>query len=329
MQPPPSRRPLPASVTRSVQYIGSRDPASSVDFHRRAQQQGLVDLTKDDTSTWKGSEFSTPQGKRLKLNHQTQNLSDYAMTLQSNWGEGTFRWVHKGMYTCNPRVQGHNGGPQNGELCVLKEFKAGSVYEETFFNDDIKAVSKAADFIQEFNKCQLGAVGSKPILLNKPQIWVDVYPDNTGRCRKKLVEPMLEGEFLKFNSNSGYTNGADFMQALSHFSYHHSNGRFLLCDLQGGHYEDAYVLTDPVIMSSGDTKTFGATDLGEEGIGNFFAHHKCNRFCKSHWSKPHRPTVSPRIPLTPSSTMSLTIGSGRSVADRKATLDAILASKRR
>jgi Alpha-kinase family len=83
---------------------------------------------------------------------------------------------------------------------------------------------------------------------------------------------MLEGEFLKFNSNSGYTNGADFMQALSHFSYHHSNGQFL-CDLQGGHYEDVYVLTDPVIMSSGDTKTFGATDLGEEGIGNFFAHH--------------------------------------------------------
>jgi hypothetical protein len=30
---------------------------------------------------------------------------------------------------------------------------------------------------------------------------------------------MLKGEFLKFNSNSGYISGSDFMQALSHFSY--------------------------------------------------------------------------------------------------------------
>jgi hypothetical protein len=211
----------------------------------------------------------------------------------------------------------------------FERVQGSSVYEESFFNDDIRAVSKAADFIQDFNRCQLGAVGSKPILLNKPQIWINFYPDSTGRHKKKLVEPMLEGEFLKFNSNSGYANGADFMQALSHFSYHHSNGQFLLCDLQGGHYEGTYFLTDPVIMSSGDTKTFGSTDLGKEGFSNFFAHHKCNRFCKSHWSKPHCPTVSPRIPLTENTSMNLTIGSGRSVVDRKVALDAILASRSR
>lgn len=46
-------------------------------------------------------------------------------------------------------------------------------------------------------------------------------------------------------------------------------GMFLLCDLQGGHYQDEYVLTDPVVMSSNNSKRFGATDLGSEGINNF------------------------------------------------------------
>ena len=36
---------------------------------------------------------------------------------------------------------------------------------------------------------------------------------------------------------------------LSHYSYHVSNGAYLLCDLQGGVYKDGVVLTDPVVMS--------------------------------------------------------------------------------
>lgn len=151
---------------------------------------------------------------------------------------------------------GGDGGPQNGELCVLKEFKTGSVYEDFFFNNDINAVSKAAELIAAFNQINFG-FGAKTIYLNRPTVWESVYPDSTGKKSKKLVEPMLEGEFMKFNSNSGYTNGSDYMQAISHYSYHYSNGHHLLCDLQGGHYKDAYVLTDPVIMSSDNQKRFG------------------------------------------------------------------------
>lgn len=39
------------------------------------------------------------------------------------------------------------------------------------------------------------------------------------------------------------------MQALSHFSYHFSDGNLLLCDLQGGIAQDHIILTDPVILS--------------------------------------------------------------------------------
>ena len=36
------------------------------------------------------------------------------------------------------------------------------------------------------------------------------------------------------------------MQALSHYSYHFSDGERLVCDLQGGYYGDNYILTDPI-----------------------------------------------------------------------------------
>ena len=41
------------------------------------------------------------------------------------------------------------------------------------------------------------------------------------------------------------------MQALSHYSYHFSDGQRLVCDLQGGYYGDYYILTDPVIEVRG------------------------------------------------------------------------------
>jgi len=321
----------PPRIPPSVQVAGVRDPTSTADFNRRAKEKGVVDLTDDDRSSSgtkrKAQEYSTTGGQRKK-NASTTNLSRCCHTLQERWNEGAFRWVHKGMYRPDPRILGDDGGPQNGELCVVKEFKTGSVYEESFFNNDIKAVDKAAEFIVAFNALNATVSSSfrqKPILLNRPAVWQSVYPDATGRMSKKLVEPMLEGSFLKFNSNSGYSNGADYMQALSHFSYQHSNGKYLLCDLQGGHYQDAYVLTDPVIMSSSNEKQFGATDLGSEGISNFFAHHKCNQFCRHAWKKPSCPQISSRIPRLASTSMSLTVGSKKSVADRKQTLDAILA----
>jgi hypothetical protein len=85
------------------------------------------------------------------------------------------------------------------------------------------------------------------------------------------------------------------MQALSHFSYHMSAGQFVLCDLQGGVYSTAVVLTDPVILSRG--KLYGVTDLGPRGISSFFSNPRCNEFCNSSWSRPtgqtryHRPQM--------------------------------------
>jgi len=119
--------------------------------------------------------------------------------------------------------------------------------------------------------------------MNEAQVWHEVNPQPDGRQKRMLVEPMIEGAFVKFNSNSGHSNGDKVMAALSHFSYHHTNGQELLCDLQGGRYADCYVLTDPVIMSL--DRKYGPTDLGERGISNFFAHHRCSELCQPNWRK--------------------------------------------
>lgn len=319
MDPPPNR-----ATASSVQYVGHRNPSSTIDFNRRARESGIVDLTANSVSKRRsasGAAFSVPQGKRRKRVHTT-NQSTEARKLQMKWGEGTFRWVHKGMYI---------NGPQMGQLCVHKEFKTGSVFEDHFFDDDLLAVDKTAEIIEGFNAIPRPPStpdGNKMIYLNRPKVWRRAKVDSDGRRRKCLVEPMIEGDFLKFNSNSGFTDGADYMQALSHYSYYHSGGRHLLCDLQGGHYEDAYVLTDPVVMSADNSKRFGSGDLGREGIDNFFAHHRCNRFCQGNWTKPTNPQRSSRIPRASSTSLSLTLGTVKSEADRKKALAAILKRNR-
>jgi hypothetical protein len=117
----------------------------------------------------------------------------------------------------------------------------------------------------------------------------------TPKETRMLVEPFIDN-FEYFNTNTGWAcEAAEVMQALSHFSYHFSGGKKLLCDLQGEWLEpentrDAaehnYVLTKMSFMTlhrraQDDTNT--STDLGAKGVENFFSLHRCNQFCSHSW----------------------------------------------
>lgn len=67
------------------------------------------------------------------------------------------------------------------------------------------------------------------VLMTNATVWLR-EDDN---C-KVLAEPLINSPFIKFNSNNGYEARDDVCKALSHFSYSHSGGKLLLCDLQGG-----------------------------------------------------------------------------------------------
>lgn len=169
--------------------------------------------------------------------------------------------------------------------------------ERHFYATDLLTSEKAVDIISKFNK---GGFVNKVIQVNLPQVWT--FEQGSSRAGQKVLqEPFIE-KYQKLNSNTGWSDDSTpwprVMQALSHYSYHSSGGKLLLCDIQGGVYSNGVVLTDPVIMST--TRTFGPTDLGTTGISSFFAYHKCNEYCRSSCAMPRdrRATYNPTAGTT-------------------------------
>lgn len=87
-----------------------------------------------------------------------------------------------------------------------------------------------------------------------------------------FVEPLLSGDFVKFNSNNGAVTSSNncAIEAFSHWTFQYSKGAHLLCDIQGVQStstdQSKYLveLTDPCIHSS-ISGSFGATDFGVVG----------------------------------------------------------------
>ena len=134
-----------------------------------------------------------------------------------------------------------------------------------------------------------------------------------------LVEDYLPGEFIKWNSNSGWFPGRKLknnlsksarkkiildqnspIQAFCHWTYHASNGQILFCDAQGIKTKKEYILTDPCILSVQGYR-YGAADGGFDFILNWFKHHTCNKYCKKYWIKPHG-IMSQQINVTQNTT---------------------------
>jgi hypothetical protein len=144
-------------------------------------------------------------------------------------------------------------------------------------------IHKALEIITQWN---LERLDKRTVKMSMPEVWT--FMERTIQAGQKvLVEPYIL-KFQKFNSNSGWFDNSlpwcRAMQALSHYSYHVSNGQTLLCDLQGGIYQDGVILTDPVISS--EDSCYGPTDLGPRGISAFFYYHICNEYCSSAWRIP-------------------------------------------
>ena len=242
---------ISASSSSSSSSSSSRPPA------RRAKQEGADPV------------YSTTGGKRSKHALHTSNagasqsLADYSTIFAS----GGFKNVYLGVYTES------EGGARDGEKTVHKRFKTGNVLTDFHFDDDMIAMRRAKDLIHAFNH-EMRFTNVATVHMNEASVWTQISPPHY----KSLVEPLIEGRFIKFNSNTGYTNGDSLMDALSHYSYHATAGKELLCDVQGGKYERSYVLTDPIIMSR--DRKYGPTDLGLDGMSTFFSQHRCSKHCR-------------------------------------------------
>jgi len=184
-------------------------------------------------------------------------------------GEGKYKFVTRGTY-------------KSGPPAADKFLKTGTTFSSDCFLDDVQAAEAALPYVAGFHRYVDTATpfrGRVSIKLNIPTFWSDIGGNLVGQ--KMLREPFIEN-FQKFNSNSGAVDlTATVAQALSHFTYHASDGKELLCDLQGGKVGDSYVLSDVVMMSM--SKKYGNTDLGATGIENWLHSHRCTQFCSSSW----------------------------------------------
>lgn len=164
-----------------------------------------------------------------------------------------------------------------------------------YHEQDVKAVNMAISVVESWNRIKDENNRSHThIKVNVSRPWT--WNSDPRRGETILVEPFIDG-FKKWNSNTGWVRENDnwpcdrdwtkVMQALSHYSYHRHG--LVLCDIQGGFVGGGFfrkfaVITNPVILSPHGI--YGVTDLGESGISNFFARHKCNEYCKHYWDKP-------------------------------------------
>ena len=202
-------------------------------------------------------------------------------------GGGTFRICYLGedRFTSQP--------------IVIKRLRQHHPMEESYWKDDIYLSRVAQQFADRFNAIMQT---SKSIRFIQPIIdeWKPRGHAPLRRGEKALVEPYLGANYEKFNSNTGeeYRNHGLSMGAFSHFTYHISGGRMLVCDLQGVRTRDKYILTDPVICSL--EQTYGVTDTGEAGIRSFFYFHRCTDLCESTWRKHPSPKRHPAV--TPKTT---------------------------
>lgn len=217
------------------------------------------------------------------------NLTSNSVAISKHQlGEGSFRICYMGTY---------RGGNRNQQEAACKKFKSQFIMmEEEYFRADFDIADKAIEYAEEWNRF---CMERREITVSRGSVHVDY---NTGR--KFLVEPYIR-DFRKFTSNSGWiAPGQNWdilaMEAFSHYTYHRSGGRLIVCDLQGRYRKDRFgrgdrnksrfELSDPAICSR--ARSYGPTDLGEKGIDSFFANHVCNQFCHAdgmRWQRPRNP----------------------------------------
>jgi hypothetical protein len=166
-----------------------------------------------------------------------------------------------------------------------------------------RTLNTARKIIDAFHKILLSAwrdnAGVPQIYLGTPE--VGTYDkDGVNPPEPCLVEPYFP-DFTSFNRTSnGWTAKSpsianQIAQALLHFSYHHTNGKLLLCNLEGriavesassegnGNYLS---MSSPIILLSQPTiLSVNSTSSESRDMEELFKNHKCTQFCSQEWRK--------------------------------------------
>jgi len=154
---------------------------------------------------------------------------------------------------------------------VAKRYKSSEIVERQTYFDDIQMQMDAKLWGEEYNR------HNPP---KKVDIFMETVYEFTQRDGSPLfhVEHFIDGDYVKYNSNSGFVDNRvcrQTPQAFSHFTFECSGHELIVVDIQG--CGDLY--TDPQIHTLLGTE-YGDGNLGVKGMALFFHTHSCNAICK-------------------------------------------------
>lgn len=178
----------------------------------------------------------------------------------------------------------------NGEFDVVlkKPFKS---FDKHYYELGLRKNMIAIFMSNEFNK----AMRNKGFSENEQFFFTRVVLIRVG-SEYYFIEGYINGSFEKYTSNSSLVKeSVPLATAFSHFTWHYSDGKYMVADLQGVNN----LLTDPVVHTQSG-EFYQHADLAQNGIVAFFKHHKCNEYCEKLGLKPHdiqstAPVVNPDL----------------------------------
>ena len=167
---------------------------------------------------------------------------------------------------------------------VLKRFKRdGAEYNSLdCYNKVLLIHAISTAYASEFNGEKAKPMGASTLTFVPTEL---VQCNQSGQVVYYIYQPFLDGNFEKFNGNSGLvftqSQWSEPIQAFSHYTYARSGKTLMVCDLQGVVSGSCVSLSDPAIHSrTEDGNNFGPTDLGFSGIEQFMKTHRCGETCR-------------------------------------------------
>lgn len=179
------------------------------------------------------------------INEDTYDGRRYSARFQNNYfAEGACRWAFQGTL--------HGYGSRNDTKCVTKVFKNEVAKKMKDWAPDIAASKKAFGYAKHFQEQYFWKIRNYssdkeiefliPLIATMKNIshfdllwFIEMSKDERYVTDREAVaiEPFIEGNYDKFNSNGGYENSMhDLMTAFCHWTWNISGHKYMVCDLQ-------------------------------------------------------------------------------------------------
>jgi len=236
-----------------------------------------VKLIKDRGDPWEKfnlDKIKTQNGRRHRYNPLTKTwvVDDCVLKLDNEpFAHGAMRECFRMKKLSN--FSHSSDWARDSNNFVAKSYMEEDVSRETYF-EDVKLQMDAKLWGEEYNR-------------HNPPKKVDIFMmgvielvDRPG-CPLYHIEHYIDGEYVKYNSNSGFVEdrtgqSRQTPQAFSHFTFERSGHELVVVDIQG--VGDLY--TDPQIHTASGLE-YGDGNLGTRGMALFFHSHHCNAICHS------------------------------------------------